>query len=72
MKKLYISLLGTALLSVVLLSWLIDGIANDNDEHNDFSQQQALLSGMLSYLGSYPAEHNANDLQSLTATLIST
>ncbi|MBS3796307.1 ATP-binding protein [Pseudoalteromonas sp. BDTF-M6] len=67
MKKLYISLLGTALLSVVLLSWLIDGIANDNDEHNDFSQQQALLSGMLSYLGSYPAEQQRQRLAELNS-----
>ena len=67
MKKLYLSLLATALLSVVLLSWLIDGIASDHDEHNDFIQQQALLGGMLSYLASYPTEQQRQQLATLNS-----
>ncbi|MFY8273166.1 sensor histidine kinase [Pseudoalteromonas sp. SSDWG2] len=65
MKKLYLSLLCTALLSVVLLSWLIDSFTSDNKEYDDFTTQREVLSAMTSYLASYPQEQQVTQFEKL-------
>ncbi|WP_278405385.1 HAMP domain-containing sensor histidine kinase [Pseudoalteromonas ruthenica] len=65
MKKLYLSLLCTALISVVLLSWLIDSFASGPTQQDDFTQQRKVLAGMVSYLSEYEAKNQQQGLDAL-------
>ena len=65
MKKLYLSLLCTALISVVLLSWLIDSFASGPTQQDDFTQQRQVLAGMVSYLSEYEAKNQQHGLDAL-------
>ncbi|WP_404340606.1 ATP-binding protein [Pseudoalteromonas mariniglutinosa] len=55
MKKFYISLLGSALLSIIVLGWLIDAFSQQTHQPNDeFSLQSNMLQGFSQQLTAQP------------------
>lgn len=66
MKKLYWSLLSSALLSIAILGWLIDAFSQQTHTPEDeFYLQSKLLTGFAKQIASKPAKERAQFTQSL-------
>ena len=60
MKKFYISLLGSALLSIVVLGWLIDAFSQQTQTpHDEFSLQSQMINGFSKHLSSVATSERA-------------
>ena len=68
MKKFYLSLLGSALLSIVVLGWLIDAFSQQTHSPQDeFSLQSKLLMGFSQQLLQLPPAERSQYTQQLAS-----
>ncbi|MCQ8877317.1 ATP-binding protein [Pseudoalteromonas shioyasakiensis] len=68
MKKFYISLLGSALLSIVVLGWLIDAFSQQTSATNDeFELQSKLLMGLSQQISAVPQQQRVTVTQQLAS-----
>lgn len=66
MKKFYISLLGSALLSIIILGWLIDAFSQQTHQPQDtFHSQTQMIKGFTKQLSVLPADKRANAIKQL-------
>ena len=66
MKKFYISLLGSALLSIVVLGWLIDAFSQRaHTPHDEFSQQSKMITGFSKQLVNIPTPERSEYVKQL-------
>ncbi|MDO6637892.1 ATP-binding protein [Pseudoalteromonas carrageenovora] len=66
MKKFYISLLGSALLSIVVLGWLIDAFSQRaHTPQDEFSQQSRMITGFSKQLANIPTPERSSYVKQL-------
>ncbi|NMP78210.1 two-component sensor histidine kinase [Pseudoalteromonas arctica] len=66
MKKFYISLLGSALLSIVVLGWLIDAFSQQaHTPQDEFSQQSKMIMGFSKQLANIPTSERSDYVKQL-------